>query len=221
MTKVRGHLLANYHLAKYPLRFKVINAKLITQSQCKIKMDMMTQEQLILHVAIDHKLIDNFKKEIDKEMRRYGLTTLKIPSLKCPFQEDGVKCSQNALTPINLIYHVLDHCQQNVLDVIEELIKYVTGDDKTSTIKKCPIESCTLVFNIQNSDQKKLLLHHVAFVHLGVLQHLCQEYDKIKDEKSKQIIKKYAASVTGDEVICKDCKKCFGRKASSKSFISL
>ena len=29
-------------------------------SQCKIKMDMMTQEQLILHVAIDHKLIDNF-----------------------------------------------------------------------------------------------------------------------------------------------------------------
>jgi hypothetical protein len=180
--------------------------------QCQTNIQNMANCDLILHVAIDHKLIDKFIQDLAKELKKFG-STFKTQSLKCPFRgKPGVvetaACHKDK-TPFQLIQHVFVHCSDEVTGIVDELNKYIQGENLIigGVPKTCPIEGCSLTFHARNHNE---LLSHVAIAHLGVLQFLCREFDRIKDEKSKQIFTKYLAGVTGDENVCQDCKKIFG-----------
>ena len=71
----------------------------------------MSQNDLIFHVAIDHKLIEKFIKELTIELKKFG-SGFNIPSLICPYKQYET-CSKEK-TPFQLIQHLVDHCNGEV-----------------------------------------------------------------------------------------------------------
>ena len=71
----------------------------------------MSQSDLIFHVAIDHKLIEKFIKELTIELKKFG-SGFNIPSLICPYNQYET-CSKEK-TPFQLIQHLVDHCNEEV-----------------------------------------------------------------------------------------------------------
>ena len=79
----------------------------------------MSQSDLIFHVAIDHKLIEKFIKELTIELKKFG-SGFNIPSLICPYNQYET-CSKEK-TPFQLIQHLVDHCNAEVC-MIESIFK--------------------------------------------------------------------------------------------------
>ena len=79
--------------------------------QCSKNIYLMSQYELITHVAIDHKLIEKFIKELTNELKKFG-SSFKTANLKCPYNQNET-CSKEK-TPFQLIQHVVDHCSGQV-----------------------------------------------------------------------------------------------------------
>ena len=78
----------------------------------------MSQNDLIFHVAIDHKLIEKFIKELTIELKKFG-SGFNIPSLICPYNQYET-CSKEK-TPFQLIQHLVDHCNGEVCTMYDRV----------------------------------------------------------------------------------------------------
>ena len=95
----------------------------------------MSQSDLIFHVAIDHKLIEKFIKELTIELKKFG-SGFNIPSLICPYNQYET-CSKEK-TPFQLIQHLVDHCNAEVY-----MIKSIYSEKAT---KFCEISALLLSY---------------------------------------------------------------------------
>ena len=120
---MQTHIVNNHFYARLTKLVSKYHHKIITSQkcpfgpQCQTNIQNMANSDLILHLAIDHKLIDKFIQDLAKELKKFGLT-FKTQSLKCPFRgKPGVvetaACNKDK-TPFQLIQHVFVHCSDEV-----------------------------------------------------------------------------------------------------------